>query len=239
MELQEIILRRNFPVVINSFNQPTYLKNITSKFKEFGFRNIYILDNASTNNELLKFYEELKSDLDFLTIFYNRNNGPRFFHLDDIYHILGGTPHLYSDPDIDFDFLPENFVTTLYNFSEKYSIAKVGCALSIPSDLELKENVFLRTENLEKKIHTIKEWESQFWLNSIEPDIYLAAIDTTLHLFNPKFFDKTQFFSGIRIAKSGFSVKHLPWFKSDIIPESELNLYKRLATQWSSYSRDD
>jgi hypothetical protein len=237
MNPKEQILRKTFPVVINSFNQPTYLKNLIFKFKKNMFKNIVIIDNASTSHELIKFYEHVKNeDSEVTVLFYNKNNGPRYFHYNNAYEILGGSPHLYTDPDIDFDLLPDDFLCTLLNISEKYKCFKVGCALEIPPPEKLKDGLSYTATHLQNKIFSISEWESQFWENPIENQIYSAPIDTTLHLFNAKYFhDPSKFISGIRVARDGFVIKHLPWYKNDIIPEQEKLFYKNLDTNFSNY----
>lgn len=237
MDAKEKILRKTLPVVINSFNQPTYLKNLISKFKINSFKNIVIIDNNSTNEELIYFYDEIRNEeTDVTVLFYNKNNGPRYFHYNNAYEILGNTPHLYTDPDIDFDILPNNFLCTLLSISEKYKCFKVGCALEIPSPDKLKEGLSYTATHLDNKSFSIPEWESQFWENPIEDSIYSAPIDTTLHLFNSKYFtDPSKFISGIRIAKDGFVVKHLPWYKDDKVPEKEKMFYKNLDNNFSNY----
>lgn len=237
MNAKEQILRKTFPVVINSFNQPTYLKNIILKFKDNMFKNIIVIDNASISGELIKLYEEIKQNDDNVTIlYYNENNGPRYFHYNNAYEILGGTPHLYTDPDIDFNILPDNFLCTLLHISEKYMCFKVGCALEIPRPEDIKSGLTYTATHLQNKVFSIEEWEAQFWEHPVEDSIYSAPIDTTLHLFNPKYFtDRSKFISGIRVAKKGFVVKHLPWYKNNITPDEEKKIYKNLDINYSNY----
>ena len=130
MNAKEKILRKTFPVVINSYNQPTYLKNLILKLKINSCKNIVVIDNESTNKELINLYEYIKlNDENTTILYYNKNNGPRYFHYSGVYKILGGSPHLYTDPDLDFDTLPDDFLCTLLSLSEKYKCFKVGCAL--------------------------------------------------------------------------------------------------------------
>ena len=114
MNIEEIILRKITPVVINSFNQPTYLKNIVNKFVMNKFINIFVLDNGSTYQPLIDLYQQL-SDKGITILYYNQNRGPRYFHTEEIYKkYLGMIPHVYTDPDIDFDssfFHKINFAT--------------------------------------------------------------------------------------------------------------------------------
>jgi hypothetical protein len=236
MTPSELILRKTLPVIINSFNQPSYLLNLIKKLEANEFKNIIILDNNSTNPDLLKYYQTTTKDTSHTILYYNNNNGPRYFHSNYIFKILGGVPHLYTDPDIDFNQLSDDFITTLLYLSDKYSSFKVGCALEIPSENEIKSDIFYIAPHLNNRKFSIKEWESQFWQNEIESDVFDAAIDTTLHLFNPKYFnDNTDFISGLRIARNGFTIKHIPWYKNDFMSVEEKIFYKNLAGNWSNY----
>ncbi len=233
MQLNELLLRKTIPVVINSFNQPTYLKNILKKFKLNHFTNFVILDNASTHPELIDFYLDIIKFNNITVIYYNANNGPRYFHLNGVYKLLYKIPHLYTDPDLDFDFLSDSFLTTLFDLSNKYKIAKVGAALEIPDSLSIKPDLFFKSPANNLSI-PVREWESQFWEKELETKVFLADIDTTLHLFNPEHYDN-NFFSAVRVAHKGFIVKHLPWYKNDFIPVEEKNYYKNSNTIWSNY----
>jgi hypothetical protein len=236
MHAREIILRKTLPVIINSYNQPSYLKNIIKKFELNNFHNIIIIDNDSKSPELLEYYDYLKSSTNYTVLYYNQNNGPRYFHFNYLFNIFDGIPHLFSDPDLDFDVLNEDFLSTLLDYSEKYKVFKIGCALEIPNENEIKPDLFYMPPYLDGKKIPLTEWESQFWKNRIEEEVYLAPIDTTLHLFNPKYFtDRMKFISGIRIARMGFVVKHIPWYKSDFIKKSERNYYKINDENWSNY----
>jgi hypothetical protein len=236
MQPREIILRKTLPVIINSFNQPSYLENIVNKFELNNFTNIIIIDNDSKNPDLLEYYIYLKDTKKYTVLYYNKNNGPRYFHFNYLFNIFNGFPHLFSDPDIDFNILNEDFLSTLLDYSEKYKIFKVGCALEIPSENEIKPDLFYSPPYLDGEKIPLTQWESQFWDNEIEEKVYAAPIDTTLHLFNPKYFlDRMKFISGIRIARKGFIVKHIPWYKSDFINISEREFYKNTDNNWSNY----
>ncbi len=226
------ILRRITPVVINSFNQPTYLKNIIRKFLDNGFVNIFILDNNSKYKPLIDLYQNLSKN-GVNVLFYNENRGPRYFHLSGMYQsYFNNIPHIYTDPDLDFDMLAPDFLSTLISISNKYSVAKVGCALKIPEDEEIVDE-YIYIKEL-KSSYKIKEWESQFWINKLEESIFKANIDTTLHYFNPTHYSG-NFFDGIRVDGQGFTVKHLPWYKKNLIPKEESEFYSN-HQNWSNYS---
>ena len=228
---REMILRKITPVVINSYNQPTYLKNIVNSFIENNFSNIFILDNMSDHPELLNYYKEIsesRSHANIKILYYNKNYGPQWFHSARLHRIFGDTPHIFTDPDLAFDSFSPVFISTLLDIGERYKLPKIGCALQIPSKQLTKDNLSLF------RGQSVAEWESQFWVNQIEPGLYKAAIDTTTHIFIPKFFTEAVYTNNIRVALDGFVAKHWPWFVDDIMSPDEYQFYKRGA-KYSSW----
>lgn len=222
MEIRELVLRRSIPVWINSFNQPTYLRNIIGKFLANGFRNLFILDNGSSSPVLLDYYTELSgTQPSVMVLYYNANLGPWYFHGSGLYKMLGDCPHLYTDPDIDFDVLADNFVSRLIDLSEELKLPKTGCAMEIPSREEMKPKFDYDTE-----------MEHGYWQKTVAENIYDAPVDTTLHLFNPKYY-ASAYFTGVRVAGPGFVVRHLPWYRNDPMPEEEYAFYKSMDSGYS------
>lgn len=240
METREILLRKTIPVFVNSFNQPTYLRNLITKLITEKFCNINIIDNQSSNLETLNYYKYLTQEYKKVSIYYyNANMGPRYFHLSGLYKILGDVPHIYTDPDLDFDFLAIDFLSQLLDLAETYKIAKVGCALEIPNENEIKSDLIFTPPHENGKSFGVRDWELQFWRNPLESDVYNAPIDTTFHLFNPKYFSLgdplSPYLSGIRVAKKGFVMKHMPWYKDDRLPDSERNFYSKTGYEHNSW----
>lgn len=217
MEIREIVLRRTISVWINSFNQPTYLKNIVGKFLSNEFKNLFILDNGSDSEPLNRYYREIAdTGLPVMVLYYNANVGPWYFHNSQMYRMLGNCPHLYTDPDIDFDTLADNFLSRLIDLSDEYRIPKVGAALEVPT-----------LEDMKPKFDYNTQMEHAYWQKPIAENVYDAPVDTTLHLFNPKYFEgPQQFFSGVRVAGPGFTARHLPWYKNDPMSDEEYAFYK-------------
>ena len=102
ISLQEEILRKIVPVVINSYNQFTYVSNIIEKLGLAGFSNIYVIDQCSTMPKLIDYLKSGNGRL-FSVFWSNKNNGPHDFFLSGKYNIFSGLPFLYSDPDLDWD----------------------------------------------------------------------------------------------------------------------------------------
>jgi hypothetical protein len=239
MELKETILRKSIPVIINSFNQLHYLKNSIECFVKNGFKNIIILDNGSTYPPLINFYNQISvhsnENVTPLVLYYNANRGPRYFHQLEIFRQICPFIHIFTDPDIGFDILAPNYCSYLLELSHKYKMFKVGSALRLPTGDELKPDMYLSTGRGNEKM-SVQEWESQFWLDEVEEGVFKAPIDTTLHLFNPEYFNNsTAFISGLRVALLGFQVKHLPWFKNDPVDIEEATFYKKYAGAFNNW----
>jgi hypothetical protein len=231
---QEILLRRSLPVVVNSFNQYTYLKNLLEKLESDGFRNFMIVDNNSTYAPLLSYYDELNKSGKAAVILYGENKGPHFFHMKGVYKLFGSLPHIYTDPDLDYDFLAPTFLTELMTVSEKYSMFKVGPALQIPHSYEIDEMMYCDQDGVR---WGIADWESRYWKEQVDEGLfYPGHIDTTFHLFNPTYFKVgSDLIDGIRIGKDGFIFKHLPWYKNKISPKDESDFYANHVTEKSSW----
>lgn len=234
ISIREQILRRTTPVVINSFNQFFYLRNIVSKFISEGFTNILIFDNTSTYPPLLDYFNHIKNDVRVLPIYYDKNNGPHHFFLKKIYSgIFSGNAFLYTDPDISWERLADDYVSRLLDLTHKYKTFKAGSALTIPTLENLKKN--LPTVTKENNKLTVTEFESQYWIQELEPGVFNSPIDTTLHLFNPIYYKDTSIITGLRVAGSGYEVKHLPWFDDDPCPIEEIDFYKNTDKGWRNW----
>jgi NDP-sugar pyrophosphorylase family protein len=55
--ISESALRQSLSVFVNSFNQPTYLRDTLEWLSKHGFRNITVLDNGSKFEHLLSYYK--------------------------------------------------------------------------------------------------------------------------------------------------------------------------------------
>lgn len=229
MNIQELILRRTIPVVINSYNQLTYLKNLIEKLIDNKFLNIYIVDQCSTFPPLCNFLSDVsKFYPQVFPIYSVENHGPRWFIEQTVYHMFATECFIYSDPDISFDKLADDFVFRLLQLSHKYQVAKVGAALSLNN----LNNLNIIVDGIS---YTISEWESQFWKTCVEKDVYSAPVDTTLHLFNKQYYLPNSFFKAIRVGGVGYEVEHAPWLTTDPMPIDEKEYYMSASIEkgWS------
>lgn len=230
MNVREISLRNTIPLVINSYNQLYYVKNFIDTFRKNGFNNIYVIDNCSTYPPLLDYYNQLQEQRIATIFFYERNLGPHYFFVKKLYRLLfEGCPFLYSDPDLHYTVIAENFLSRLFDISRHFGVFKVGSALTLPDQSQIKKPEHRFT--IEGVTYSLLEWESRFWKETVDKDVYQAEIDTTLHLFNTEFYDEKihslDLITGLRVAGAGFEAVHLPWFLWDPCPLEELEYYQR------------
>lgn len=230
MDLKELILRRSTPIVINCFNQLTYVRNIVGKLREAGFRNLYVLDQASTYPPLRQWLAEAAEQDLILPLYLPENKGPHFFFLRRLYDFFGGAPFIYTDPDLSWDRLAPDFLTRMFDLCHRYRVFKAGPALTIPGPEDTKPGLFSNHNSATAK--SVSEYEAPYWENEVEPGVYNAPIDTTMHLFLPQYYQNTALITGLRVAGEGYSVLHLPWFRNDPMPADEYDYY----LQHSSYT---
>lgn len=209
------------PIVINNFNRLDYLRLQVTYLRERGYENIYVVDNASTYEPLLEYYE---------------TSGLRVFYLDTNvgYLALWKTPirdqflknyYVYTDPDIlPVDECPDDFMRLFYEVLGIVPNAdKVGFGLKIddiPGYNPLREQIVAH--------------EQQFWAHPLGQNLYGAAIDTTFALYRPKRMGG-WWLPAVRTGNS-LRARHLPWYEdpNDLTPE---NCYytevTHIATHWS------
>lgn len=229
MIARELTLRSTLPLVINSFNQLTYLQRMVERFSAERFRNLIIVDNGSSYPPLLDYLEQLNQRGQAIVIYYGENRGPHFFFLRGIHrHLFENTPFLFTDPDIELTEISPYFLCRLVDLAKKYREYKVGPALTLPTPEQAKPDLVFRSAV--QGVHSLLDWERQFWAHPVEENVYNAQIDTTLHLYYPEFMPPGgELIAGLRVAGPGFEARHLPWFRDDPIEPEELAFYNGLA----------
>lgn len=215
---------KDIPIVINNRNRLTFLSQLVDSLQNRGYRNIYILDNNSTYEPLLKYYSETGCKVVYL----GQNLG--FDALDKIklYKEIRKNYFVYTDPDVvPVDDCPEDFLYHFMKILRKYpKIQKVGFSLKIddlPDCFDKKESVI--------------GWEKQFFEKEIEKDCFLASIDTTFALHRPYATLSTK--GRFKSVRTGYpyTAKHMPWYNdSSNLTEEELFYIKNveIGTHWSA-----
>ena len=222
------------PFVIPVFNNPTYTRNFVNQLKVLNVENIIILDNNSTYKPMLELLNDLENEHQVIRLGYNR--GPHYALRDSEFYSNLPNYFCLSDPDLKLSpNLPENFIDTFVDISNQYKIGKVGFALEVPKEEEF-DQLYM---NLDGKLWNMREWEMQFWKNSIGKttdgdDLYLTTLDTTFALYNKIYFKPNDRYKSIRVSGK-FTAKHLGFYSQENIPKYEL-MYYRNSTRYSYFS---
>lgn len=165
---------KNIPIIIPVFNQLTYLKNLMLWWRWYHPKNeIIIIDNGSTYDPLLEFYEELT---DATLIRCHENNFIK--NLNEYLNILKYDFYVISDPDImPHPNTPMNFLEIWKNHIESHKFHRAGFNLitsDLPKNLNEREMIIHNESELLKN-PVVK------YGNFIG---YKAPIDTTFCLYS-------------------------------------------------------
>jgi len=220
------------PVLIPCFNNPTYLRNTIRQLHDLSFRNIIVVDNASTYPPMKEYLASLKDGV--AVVNRTENLGPHLFLDDKIY---GSLPQYFviTDPDLEFNpRLPSNFLEELIRLTEKHEVGKAGFALGLADRDQMHQQDF----DLPMGKYKIWEWESLFWLPQVDEldggdPVYRAVVDTTFAVYNKNYFRTENHVNALRVA-GRYSCRHLPWYRTSIVPPAEYEAYACTAP-WSYY----
>jgi len=202
----------DIPIIIICYNNFRYVDNTILQILKINkdyYKNIIILNNASTCVDTIKYLKNL-ADVDVIN--HIQNFGP-WISLDNNKHIYDVLPNKFilTDPDLKFNKnIPSNFIEILANLSDKYKTSKIGFAL----DISDHEKFYMTTDCMGISSNTLYINEKKYWDSKIndnnEYELYNAAIDTTFSLIN-----KENVANGstldIRVA-GNFTAKHIPWY---------------------------
>lgn len=209
----------DIPIVINNFNRLTTTRKLANDLHKLGYTNIHILDNCSTYIPLLDWYaicpyivKKLDNNQEFLSV-YNSGYINEFIKEPWI---------VYTDSDIELNpNTPKDFISTIIEKTEKHGKTKGGLSLRI---YDLPDNTYA---------NYYRNWETKYWKDEIEENVYDACIDTTFCVIKPGLpFD----YQAIRIAGDMEAI-HRPWYVQwDNLSEEEL-YYLATSSDGSSYKR--
>lgn len=199
------------PVLITCFNRVEALRLLVSWLEGAGYDHIVLVDNASTYEPLLAYYDETPHAVHRL----GENLGHLAVWEADVLGVRGlDGPYVVTDCDVVPDAgTPPDALDRFAELLFKYADAdKVGFGLRID---DLPEWYGLRAEVL--------DWESQFWEAEIEPGVYRADIDTTFALYRASVRGPSY-----RALRTGapYVARHLPWY-TDSQALSEEDRYYR------------
>lgn len=217
-------MQSEIPVIVPCFNNPTYTSSMVRQLRDIGFRNIVLLDCASTSSDMRSWLASLSEQVSVVVL--QENYGPRHAFLNPASLALLPRHFCVTDPDLAFNArLPADFLGQLAALIEREKIGKAGFALDIEDREALRDELF----RIGEKDWKIWEWEGQFWNDPINPltsgdPVYRANIDTTFALYDRNYFDCNNYLSALRVAGK-YTAKHLPWYRDKGIPEREAEYY--------------
>ncbi len=211
---------KEIPIIINNFNRLTFLRMQIESLEKRGYRNICIIDNASTYPPLLEYYKSTPH-----TVFrLEKNMGYLALWESGIHKKFRNRFFVYTDPDVvPADECPDDFMEHFYKLLTRYKGAiKAGFGLKIddlPACYSHRQEVI--------------DWERQFWKEELEKDVYKADIDTTFALYKPGIKHRLRglkkdgsYNVGYHIRTGGiYTARHMPWYNDDSHPDEEEKYY--------------
>ena len=227
-ELKEVLkeFENKIPVIIVSYNNAIYVKNMVKQLNKYDIKPI-IIDNNSTDQASLDILKELQNSA--YVIYSQKNFGYLVGFINPVYKVLPRY-FAYTDPDLELNKnLPKNFLDILKDVTKDFKVYKAGFALKL-LDEEMIEAKLLKLNGypkINKKILTVREWESRFWrfkLDHKSLEVYKAPLDTTFALYDKENLSD-DFYDAVRVA-GDFSCLHLPWYpKRELLSTSQKEAY--------------
>jgi hypothetical protein len=207
----------SIPVYVNNRDRVTTTMALVDWLLSAGTQRIVILDNESTYEPLLDYYNNLPAGVDVKL--FGQNCGPWAFW-DKGMHLLQTTPYIVSDSDlVPTEDCPKDLVRLLnLLLNERPQSGKVGVGLKIddvPGDLNEMNGWY-------------RHIEAPYWTNRYNDKAFFAGVDTTFAIYGPA--------SDGRVASghshgtnlrtdSPYLFRHMPWYQT--LPLSDEEQYYR------------
>jgi hypothetical protein len=164
------------PIYINNFNRLTTTKKLAQYFDDVPGTKVIIVDNGSTYQPLLDWYDACPYGI----IKLNQNYGHQapwragcclWGYTHKMYY--GSDYYVVTDADLDLSKCPKDVLSILVHGRKNNAVLKVGVSLEvndIPDGYPGKSSVI--------------SWEKQYWVNKTsDPRFFRANVDTTFALY--------------------------------------------------------
>lgn len=183
-----------------------------------------IIDNASTNPELLSYYETKPCHIERMKlnwkecVLFQTETG-----LMDKYNLYAGG-YCMTDSDLLISHLPKDFIEVLFEGLRRYpEREKVGLSLSLENLAETP----IKAE--------IIQHESHFWNNKIDEQYYDSWCDTTFCAMK----NQIHSFNSLRTTPPYVAI-HRPWtYTKETLPEDErYYMQNALPTHWTTKMKE-
>lgn len=197
-------------------NMTYTLKNTVEFLKKEPRVEITIIDNDSTYEPTLNYYNEIPD----INIHCVCHNGGPYVLWHAVPHLKNDNFFIVTDSDCTYDNVPADWLDKMLHALNNSNYYKVGFSLEIDDIPDTK----VGTE--------AKNWERQFWSN---PDHELnglrANIDTTFALYRPK--SGFDYGPSLRLNRP-YVIRHEPWYLDENNITEDWKYYYKNATT-SSY----
>lgn len=185
----------NYPIYLTNMNRLTTTKKMVEDlFRLNGNAKINIIDNASTYPPLLKWYNEIKNDVNIIR--QSTNLGPWTFFYSGHFSNCEEDFYVYSDADLELNpNMPSNWQEIMMEYYKKY---------------DRKPSLVLRLDDVpesETKNH-ITYHQGVCWYPTEDENIYKAVTDMTFS-FDAK--SAGYRYESIRMG-GDFACRHIPWY---------------------------
>ena len=204
------------PVIINTRDRVTELRQLVGWLQHAGHQRIILLDNGSSYPPLCEFLDGFEGRV----IRLGRNLGhTALWEVPELADIIHREWFVYTDPDvIPGAGTPPDAVAYFYALLLKYPrYEKAGFGLKIddlPDHFKMKQQVI--------------DWEARQYRHEIAPGVFEADIDTTFALYRPG----TPYCYGPALRTRGtYEAHHTPWYVDSDHPTEDESYYRRHALQ--------
>jgi GT2 family glycosyltransferase len=220
---------KKIPIIIISFNQLHYLRKLIDFLLKYKYTNIVIIDNNSTYEPLLDYFDTIKSSVTIHRL--SENYGHLvFWQNKELFDRYSKGYYVVTDADIvPHEDCPGNFVQHFRRILDKNpDITKVGFSLKM-DDIPI--------ENLHRE--KILKWESNFY-NNKKAGYYVSQIDTTFALYRPNYKSQNivEFLNAIRV-DTPYIARHGGWYVNFDNLTNEQRFYISTANESSSWLSDE
>ena len=185
------------PLFINCRERVTPLADLVSWLEQAGCEEIYLLDNDSTYEPLLEYYERTPHTV----IRLGQNWGPfSLWAAPAVFDLTRGRSYVYTDPDIvPSEECPHDALDRFDELLRRFPrVHKAGFGLRIDD---------IPDHYLHKA--AVLAWEGQHWRWPVQDGAFFSAIDTTFALYRPNSHYRPA--DAIRTGHP-YVARHVPWY---------------------------
>lgn len=189
------------PIIINNRNRLTFLKDLLAFLSKLDCR-IIILDNESTYEPLLEFYNSISKDVEIVCL--NENLGHQAIYKWKKHLDFKEKFFIYTDSDIvPTEYCPSDLLEYLQDNKQKYySYQKIG--LSLKTD-DIPEFYLHKNQ--------VIEWEKNLIRKNIDDCFTESPVDTTFAIY-----EKDSLSAHVHLltpclrTKFPYQARHMPWY---------------------------